>query len=86
MQKVCKLFFQLTHFILQSLALYPPESIANDDFFSSLRLAYPYQAIHIPWMKDKDLITPEDEYYYSHRASFTGAYNPVNKKKNDIKF
>lgn len=66
-----------------TFALYPPETISVKDHFASLRLAYPYQAIHTPWMKEKDTITEEDRYYFSHRASYTGAYNPIEEIKTD---
>lgn len=53
-----------------TFALYAPDKFYKDkDFLRGLRMAYPYEARHLPWYKTKDDVSEEDVYYSAHKTN-----------------
>lgn len=53
-----------------TFALYMPDNLdISENFYSGIRLNYPYQARHIPWYKKENEISDEDRYYAEHQTN-----------------
>lgn len=53
-----------------TFALYAPDYLYKEkDFFRALRVAYPFEARHLPWYKTELDITEEDKYYSSQKTN-----------------
>ncbi len=59
-----------------TFALYRPcEDFASKDFYSAIRIDYPYQLRHLPWYKDTKNKSEEDIYYINSVKSDISHYS-----------